>query len=699
VDDEPVVLLALSRSLAQQGFKSKGFSTAEDALAGLARSRPDCIVADYYMPGTNGVDFLREVKRRDPSIARVVLTGGHVDERLRKALDEGTVQVLVLKPWSLSTIHSMMEHVRNGDEGVFLGSRELDLIEQKALPSDSDSMMGLGSIRVLVVDDDPSFLQMVEHTLLRIGCHCRCLLDANSILEVIRADSYHVVLMDLLLPGRSGLEAISLVRKAHPNLPVLGMTCSESREMAVDAYRHGATGFLKKPFALATLEDTLRRSAHLGRMFSDYLSRPDLNAILELQHAISAGMPVSDLLDLLLQQMIRLTGSDTASILLVEPDGRSLRIAASYGLSEEVVREERVAIGERVSGWVAENNQPQMIIGPGESDPRLAGVERESAPAVGLCLPMRGRESLSGVLCLGRLESDELFSRDAIDLGMLLSGEVARAMERVDAAEEQQDIERAVMRRDKLVTIGELASGVAHEINNPLGYVNSNLNSLAEYLDEMMPLLGLLAGDDFEPQAALDLAREIDLAFILGDLPGCITETRDGVRRVLKIVNDLKSFTRDDMESREEADVCQVLDGAINILWNQIKHKAELTKEYSELPAVPCFPSQLGQVFLNLLYNAVQSIERDGRVTVVARQVGQEVIVQIKDNGCGMKPEVLGRIFEPFFTTKPRGVGTGLGLSIAKKIVERHGGRLTASSVVGAGTTFEMALPIRPAVE
>ena len=473
------------------------------------------------------------------------------------------------------------------------------------------------------------------------------------------------------------------------------MTASSDREMAVNAFRLGSTALLHKPFGLPILEDTLRRSAQLGRLFSDYLSRPELNAMIELQHAIGSDRSIPELLDLLLQQMIRFTGADSASVLLVEPDGRSMRIAASYGLGQ-IDMEKKITIGERVSGWVAEHNQPQMVIGGGDDDPRLAGLSRNRPPLVGLCLPMRGRDSLVGVLCLSRFEGRELFSRDAIDLGLLLSSEVARAIERAGAAEQQMDIERSVMRRDKLVTIGELASGVAHEINNPLGYVSSNLNSLEEYFKEVLPILNALAdGDAIDIKAVKKLANDIDLGFILKDIPGCISETVSGIRRVLHIVNDLKNFTRDDMESREAADINQVLDGAVNILWNQIKQKAELIKDYTEdLPEVQCYPSQLGQVILNLLYNAVQSIEREGSIRLASKQENGQIVVEVTDTGCGMEPDVLLHIFEPFYTTKPRGVGTGLGLSIARKIVERHGGRLSATSDPGNGSSFRVMLPL-----
>ncbi len=516
VDDEPAVLLALSRSLSQLGYPCKSFTTAKEALGAMEYNQPDCVIADYYMPGENGLDFLKRIKKTNPAIARVILTGGHVDGRLKKALDDGTIDIIVLKPWSLHTIHQLMDHVKAQDHGIYLGSREFEPLIQSRLPS-PDNLPGRQAAKVLVVDDDPSILEVLQLNLSRIGYRCRCVPDAQDILEQLGSDDFDIVLLDLLLPGRSGLDAIRMIRRSFPNLPVIGMTCSESRSLAVDAYRFGATGFLRKPFDLTMLEDTLRRSAQLGRLLSDYLSRPELQAILELQHAIGGGKGVGDILDMLLQQMIRFTGAESASVMLLEPDEMALRIAASYGLDEVVVLQERVAVGERISGWVAEYGQPQMVIGPAADDPRLMGVVRDRYPSVGLCLPMKGREALVGVLCLSRYNEEELFSRDAIDLGLLMCGEVARAIERMDAEKERQETERDVMRRDKLVTIGELASGVAHEINNPLGFVNSNVNSLKEYFTDLLPILNILDNCEgsLDTEKLCELSKKIDLSFIL----------------------------------------------------------------------------------------------------------------------------------------------------------------------------------------
>jgi len=550
---------------------------------------------------------------------------------------------------------------------------------------------------VLVVDGDKEFLAKMEKRLDGLGYRVRAAATADQALETVRKERPDVVLVDLALPGAGGPQLTASLRGLYPRMPVVAVTSNADRDLAVKAFHQGAIGVLRKPLDTTALEAALRRSLQFVGLFGDGAGKPELSAIMQVHHAIASGTAASGLLDLLLQEMIRYTHADAASILLLEPDGRTMRIKASFGLDEGVVEEAEVIVGERISGWVVAHDEPRVVIGEATGeDCRPLRSERIRPASMGLCLPMRGRDRVVGALCVTRFEGDEIFSRDAIELGLLLGGEVARALERAAAAEKRLDMERSVMRRDKLVTIGELASGVAHEINNPLGFVSSNISSLAGYLAEILPVLSLVAEGrgDAGFRAAREVARQVDLDYILSDLPVCMRETQEGLERVLKIVADLRDFARDDTDVREMGSLNEILDGAVSILWSQIKYKAELVKEYADLPGFVCYPSRLGQVFLNLLHNAAQSIDRRGRIVVRTRSENGSVVAEVEDNGCGMKPEAMERMFEPFYTTKPRGVGTGLGLSIARKIVEKHGGSVEVDSQEGRGTRFRIIFPL-----
>jgi two-component system, NtrC family, sensor kinase len=264
-----------------------------------------------------------------------------------------------------------------------------------------------------------------------------------------------------------------------------------------------------------------------------------------------------------------------------------------------------------------------------------------------------------------------------------------------------------LLQSEKMASIGQLAAGVAHEINNPIGYVHSNLGTLQGYLASLLDLLDTYdAVCAANPGMSQDLAqvaalkRRIDYDFLRGDLPQLVSESREGIGRVKKIVLDLRDFSHAgeiDDDEWATVDLHRGIDSTLNIVWNELKYKATLDKHYAELPLVECLPSQLNQVFMNLLVNAGQAITENGHIAIRTSVEAGEVCIAISDNGAGIAPDVLPRIFDPFFTTKPIGKGTGLGLSLSYGIIQKHDGRIVAESQPGVGTTFRIYLPLQRA--
>ncbi len=264
-----------------------------------------------------------------------------------------------------------------------------------------------------------------------------------------------------------------------------------------------------------------------------------------------------------------------------------------------------------------------------------------------------------------------------------------------------------LIQTEKLASIGQLAAGVAHEINNPIGYVHSNLSTLVNYTSHLLALIEAYEAavsrgpvDDVITEIG-EMRRRFDIEFVRADLPQLLSESQEGVERVRKIVQDLKDFSRSDASDEWiRADLHKGLDSTLNIVWNELKYKARVVKTYGELPRVECIPSELNQVFLNILVNAGQAIEQNGVITVTTTLEGAEACIAIGDDGAGIAEDVLPRIFDPFFTTKTVGAGTGLGLSISYGIVKKHGGRFEVSSAPGQGTLFKIYIPVhRPARE
>ncbi|MBI5108584.1 MAG: PAS domain S-box protein [Rhodocyclales bacterium] len=273
--------------------------------------------------------------------------------------------------------------------------------------------------------------------------------------------------------------------------------------------------------------------------------------------------------------------------------------------------------------------------------------------------------------------------------------------------------QQQLVQSEKLASIGQLAAGVAHEINNPIGFVQSNLGSLERYFEHLMRLLEgyregeILLGEALKSHAGgteliermKQLKQDAELDYLKDDIPDLLKESRDGIVRVKQIVADLKDFSRVDSQQQWEwADITAGLNSTLNVVQNEIKYRAEVVKEYAELPQIKCLPSQLNQVFMNLLVNAAQATPEGTRGTITIR-CGAEprgVWIEIADTGAGIPAENLKRIFDPFFTTKPVGKGTGLGLSLSYGIVRKHGGQIEVASEVGVGTRFRVSLPMEP---
>ncbi len=273
--------------------------------------------------------------------------------------------------------------------------------------------------------------------------------------------------------------------------------------------------------------------------------------------------------------------------------------------------------------------------------------------------------------------------------------------ELMKANQKQKELHQQLLQSEKMASIGQLAAGMAHEINNPIAFVTSNLGILQDYTGRLLVMLDVYAQLEAAAvehpellQKVQEARDKLELEYLREDLASLLAESLDGVQRVRRIVQDLKDFSHAGDVARQWADLHPGIDSTLNIVWNEIKHKAKVIKDYGKLPEVECVPAQINQVFMNLLVNASHAIESNGTITIRTRHEGPWVMVEIADTGCGIAPDVLNRIFEPFFTTKPIGKGTGLGLSLSYGIIAQHGGRIDVQSEAGNGTAFRVWLPV-----
>ena len=307
--------------------------------------------------------------------------------------------------------------------------------------------------------------------------------------------------------------------------------------------------------------------------------------------------------------------------------------------------------------------------------------------------PLRLTTELLSTEVAGRERAQELLLRHQRELETLNAELEQRVADEVKKSREK---DQALMQNEKLASIGQLAAGVAHEINNPLGYISSNLGVLARYFDKIILYDRLQqesggGGPAWEYQG--NSRESLGIEHVLEDGVELIQESLEGSERVTKIVQDLKSFSRIDSLERDPVTLSFCLERALNICANELKYVATIRKEYEPSPEVLCHSGQLNQVFLNLLVNAGQAVTPPGEIMLSCWYDADFVYASVSDNGLGIPDELRERIFEPFFTTKDVGKGTGLGLSISYDIVKKHHGELLVSSVVGQGSTFTVKLP------
>ena len=299
-------------------------------------------------------------------------------------------------------------------------------------------------------------------------------------------------------------------------------------------------------------------------------------------------------------------------------------------------------------------------------------------------------------LDITRRKTDEAtLIEQAATLAQLNQTLEGRVLEEIEKGREK---ELLVLQNDKLASIGLLAAGVAHEINNPMGFITSNIRTLSKYFAFVKKFIEVQRSaleQTSSPELRQELAateKKLDIAYILGDGDDLISESLDGAKRVTRIVSDLKSFSRIDAPEYEEADLISCLESALNIVTNEIKYVATVVRETEPLPPVYCHPGQMNQVFMNLLLNARQALTPPGTITLRSGHDAGFVWVAISDDGHGIPEAIRDRIFEPFFTTKDVGKGTGLGLSISHDIISKHHGELLVESS-SLGTTFTVKLP------
>ncbi|WP_319405329.1 response regulator [uncultured Desulfosarcina sp.] len=565
-------------------------------------------------------------------------------------------------------------------------------------------------MKVMIVEDDPVSLTLLEKMIQKTDAMVITASNGVTAWEAFNKERPRIVVSDWMLPELSGIELCRKIRESQTTAYtyIIIMTAKDRKEDALTAFDAGADDFVPKPYQLRELQARM----HTGWRIIDL---EDKHQALQ-QTLIDSRAKFRTIFDALHEEIIsvdrdiNLTSINKAASTVMQGDysdviGRPCcRVAdpAEASFYEHTIR-------EMVEKGFDTGRAAVYLDRFGKDDGKETIKERTVVPVIDE---------------QGRVQTVTIVSRDITEAHQRneeiqglnhklkkISSELIRKNLKLESTLKNLERTQAQMvQSEKMASIGQLAAGVAHEINNPTGFVSSNLKTLGDYQKDMNRLIGdyqklrsELKGlpDGLLPATVVDLIaqvdateEDVDIAYIQEDVGDLIGDCREGTERIKRIVEDLKHFAHPGEDRMKETDINAGIESTLNVVNNELKYKATIVKELGDIPIIHGYPQQLNQVFMNILVNAAHAIEKSGEIKIVTASIDDKVEIRISDTGCGISEENITKIFDPFFTTKDVGKGTGLGMNIAYNIIAKHKGHIHVESKVGEGTTFIVQLPV-----
>jgi signal transduction histidine kinase/DNA-binding response OmpR family regulator len=556
--------------------------------------------------------------------------------------------------------------------------------------------------KILVIDDEESIRELLIETLGSEGYSVSAVRLGEEGLEKLRTETYHLLLLDLRLPGMHGIDVLREISISYPALDVIIMTSYATTDTAIKALRLGAQDYLYKPFDnLETITHVIKKTIEKRELLEENerllqglktknaeldAAVKRLTSLIEAGKAMSAIHDPSELLDFFIGLVVAELDVDRASVMLLDENTQQMHIAASRGISEDIVQEARVKLGEGIAGQVAREGRPILVedikTAPGVKarfNPKLSD-SFISLPIV-LSVPIRLQKKVLGVINVTNKRSGGAFGDK--DMGFLLglAGQAAVAIEGASHFKElQHSYESLKATQDHLVAserlkaLGQMAAGVAHDFNNVLnGILMRSQLMLQEFESGEADSEGLRQELELIKRIALQGAETItriqDFTGIRKDLPADVVDLNAVVRNSVEM-------TRTKWKDECEAQGIQI----------------DVSLELGDIPSTEGNAYELTQVFSNFIFNAVEAMPRGGSLTIRTYKADKMIRVEVSDTGIGMTEEVQRKIFEPFFTTKK--TGHGLGMSIVYGIIKRYQGDTSLRSKENAGSTFTVSLPV-----
>jgi PAS domain S-box-containing protein len=529
--------------------------------------------------------------------------------------------------------------------------------------------------------------------------------------DVLKKKRIRIVIGDCMMPGLNGLELCKKIRSEpfEEYIYVIMLTAQNSKDDLVEVFRAGADDYMLKPFD----PEELKARVMTGLRVID----------LEERHKSLAHTLIES------RNKLRIV-IDSQKEEIVSLDRDMTIVSVNKAFAHRMKSSPQDVVGKNyfdktVSeyNFCSDNSILSLVANVfenGSEVKKLFTTVDANGNATYLqisCLPIHDEfKKVFQVVIVSQDITEERRNTEKIrslnEQLLETSAKIeTRNAELKNTLKRLEDTQAQMIQSEKMAFIGQLAAGVAHEINNPTGFVSSNLKTLLNYHNDIAQLIEKYHKLIVELESAGNKNKipepikkgihkiksfegDIDIGYLMEDVTDLIDECRQGTDRIKKIVMDLKDFAHPGEDRIQSMDINSRLESTLNVVNNEIKYKATVKRDFYDIPAIKGHPQQLNQVFMNILVNAVQAIEKKGEIVVKTRHVNEHVEIKISDTGCGIPQENLDKIFDPFFTTKAVGKGTGLGMNIAYNIVKKHNGAIEADSEVGKGTTFTIKIPV-----
>jgi signal transduction histidine kinase/ActR/RegA family two-component response regulator len=564
-------------------------------------------------------------------------------------------------------------------------------------------------MKIMIVEDDPVSMALLKKALAKMEEEVVTATTGTEAQALFQAQQPRIVISDWMMPEMNGLELCREIRSQNSNTYtyVILTTGKDKQEDLLEAFNAGIDDYLTKPFDIREFLARLNTGKRMIELEDNYKylqeiliqSRNKIRTVFDVlpEEILTVDLDLN-IMAMNRSMMEKMSGSfedyhDTPCHALTE-DGDSKFYAEHI---KEMVQAcvdtgaQHFHLDRYIGSSVREVIKERTALPIKDDEGRVFQVTFVSRDVTEAYQHQEEMKKLNRKL---KIVSSELINKN---------GKLENALENLERTQAQ------MLQSEKMASIGQLAAGVAHEINNPTGFVSSNLKTLGDYLTDLNQLLGDYQAlkenldalpDDLLPAESKALLKkvattetEIDIDYIKEDTGMLIEESCEGTERIKKIVDDLKQFAHPGEEKMKATDINAGLESTLNVVNNELKYKATIVKAFGDLPIISAHPQQLNQVFMNILVNAAQAIEKSGQIKIVTATVDGKAEIRISDTGCGISEKNLSKIFDPFFTTKDVGKGTGLGMNIAYNIIRKHEGEIRVESEIGKGTTFIIQLP------